>query len=114
MDAEKIMSGSWNFKFMVKNTLKKLARTIKFHITPLGPEAGTMMEEPVGHPSLQRHDPIYIYIYIYESAPFGCRMHANTIYIYIYIYGQALPFARDYEDPRQGIKNLLADTLLQH
>ena len=55
MDAGKIMSGSWDFEFMVKQTLKKLARTIKFHITHLGPEAGTMMEEPVGHPGLQRH-----------------------------------------------------------
>ena len=36
MDAEKIMSGSWDFGFMVKKTLKKLARTAKFHITPLG------------------------------------------------------------------------------
>ena len=63
MDAEKIMSGSWDFEFMVKQTLKTLARTTEFHITPLGPEASTMMEEPVGHPSLQRHGPIYIYIY---------------------------------------------------
>ena len=37
MDAEKIMSGSWDFGFMVKKTIKKLARTAKFHITPLGP-----------------------------------------------------------------------------
>ena len=73
MDAEKIMSGSWDFEFMVKQMLKKLARTTKFHITPLGPEAETMMEEPVGHPGLQRHGPIYIHIYIY-------------IYIHIYIY----------------------------
>ena len=36
MDAEKIMSGSWDFEFMVKQTLKKLARTTKFHITLLG------------------------------------------------------------------------------
>ena len=37
MDAEKIMSNTWDFEFMVKKTLKKLARTTKFHITPLGP-----------------------------------------------------------------------------
>ena len=62
MDAEKNMSGSWDFEFIVeKKTLKKLAPTIKFHVTPLGPEAETMMEEPVGHPGLQRHGPIYIY-----------------------------------------------------
>ncbi len=36
MDAEQIISGSWDFEFMVKKTLKKLARTTKFHITPLG------------------------------------------------------------------------------
>ena len=36
MDAEKVMSGSWDFGFMVKKTFKKLARTAKFHITPLG------------------------------------------------------------------------------
>ena len=27
MDAEKIMSNTWDFEFMVKKTLKKLART---------------------------------------------------------------------------------------
>ena len=37
MDAEKIMSNTWDFEFMVKKTLKKLARTTEFHITPLGP-----------------------------------------------------------------------------
>ena len=37
MDAEKIMSNTWDFELMVKKTLKKLARTTKFHITPLGP-----------------------------------------------------------------------------
>ena len=37
MDAEKIMSNTWDFEFMVKKTWKKLARTTKFHITPLGP-----------------------------------------------------------------------------
>ena len=47
MDAEKIMSNTWDFEFMVKQTLKKLARTTKFHITPLGPS-------------------IYIYISIYR------------------------------------------------
>ena len=36
MDAEKIMSNTWYFEFMVKKTLKKLARTMEFHITPLG------------------------------------------------------------------------------
>ena len=36
MESDKIMSGSWDFGFMVKKTLKKLARTAKFHITPLG------------------------------------------------------------------------------
>ena len=36
MDAGKIMSNTWHFEFMVKNTLKKLARTTEFHITPLG------------------------------------------------------------------------------
>ena len=36
MDAEKIMSNTWYFEFMVKKTLKKLARTTEFHITPLG------------------------------------------------------------------------------
>ena len=46
MDAEKIMSNTWDFEFMVKKTLKKLARTTKFHITPLGPS-------------------LYIYIYRY-------------------------------------------------
>ena len=46
MDAEKIMSNTWYFEFMVKKTLKQLARTTKFHITPLGPN---------------------IYIYIYKS-----------------------------------------------
>ena len=50
MDAEKIMSNTWDFEFMVKKTLKKLARTTKFHITPLGPS-------------------IYIYIYIYMHGP---------------------------------------------
>ena len=40
---KKNMSGSWDFEFMVKQTLKKIARTTKFHITPLGPEAETMM-----------------------------------------------------------------------
>ena len=51
MDAEKIMLVSWDFEFMVKETLNKLARTTKFHVTPLGPEAGTVMEESVGHPT---------------------------------------------------------------
>ena len=51
MDAEKIMSNTWDFEFMVKKTLKKLARTTEFHITPLGQEAGAMMEEPVGPPT---------------------------------------------------------------
>ena len=46
MDSEKNMSGSWDFAFMEKNTLKELARTTKFHITPLGPS-------------------LYIYIYRY-------------------------------------------------
>ena len=64
MDAEKITSGSWDFEFMVKTTLKKLARTTKFHITPLGPEAETMMGAPFGHPSRQTPSPIYIYIFI--------------------------------------------------
>ena len=36
MDAEKIMSNTWYFEFMVKKTLKELARTTEFHITPLG------------------------------------------------------------------------------
>ena len=36
MDAEKIMSNTWYFEFMVKKTLTKLARTTEFHITPLG------------------------------------------------------------------------------
>ena len=36
MDAEQIMSNTWYFEFMVKKTLKKLARTTEFHITPLG------------------------------------------------------------------------------
>ena len=36
MDAEKIMSNTWYFEFMVKKTFKKLARTTEFHITPLG------------------------------------------------------------------------------
>ena len=36
MDAEKIMSGSRDFGFIVKKTLKKLARTTEFNITPLG------------------------------------------------------------------------------
>ena len=36
MDAEKVMSNTWYFEFMVKKTLKKLARTTEFHITPLG------------------------------------------------------------------------------
>ena len=36
MDAEEVMPGSWDFKFMVKDMFKKLARTTKFHITPLG------------------------------------------------------------------------------
>ena len=36
MDAEKIMSDTWHFEFMVKKTLKKLARTTEFHITPPG------------------------------------------------------------------------------
>ena len=75
VDAYKILSGSWDFEFMVKLTLKKLARTTKFHITPLGPEAETMMEEPVGHPGLQRHGPIYIYIYIY--------MYIAVMYLYV-------------------------------
>ena len=55
MDAEQIMSGSWDFEIMVKQTFKKLARTIKFHITPLGPEAETMMEEPVEHTETWSH-----------------------------------------------------------
>ena len=42
MDAEKIMSNTWYFEFMVKKTLKKLARTTKFHITPLGSLIATM------------------------------------------------------------------------
>ena len=42
MGAEKIMSGSWDFEFMVKEALKKLARTTKFHITPLGSLIATM------------------------------------------------------------------------
>ena len=43
MDAEKIMSNTWDFEFMVKKTLKKLARTTKFHITPLGPSIDKFM-----------------------------------------------------------------------
>ena len=50
MDAEKIMSNTWDFEFTVKKTLKKLARTTKFHITPLGPSLSLS---------------IYIYIYRY-------------------------------------------------
>ena len=36
MDAEKIVSNTWYFEFMVKTTFKTLARTTEFHITPLG------------------------------------------------------------------------------
>ena len=36
MDAEKIMSNTWYFEFILKKTLKTLARTTEFHITPLG------------------------------------------------------------------------------
>ena len=36
MDAEKIMSGSRYFEYLV-NKKKKLARSNKFHITPIGP-----------------------------------------------------------------------------
>ena len=36
MEEEKIMSNTWYFEFMMKTTLKKLARTTEFHITPLG------------------------------------------------------------------------------
>ena len=82
MDAEKIMSGSWDFGFMVKKTLKKLARTAKFHITPLGSLIATIykprkslkgLKGPPGPKLVDglRHevsgpwDPGYIYIYIY-------------------------------------------------
>ena len=81
MDAEKIMSGSWDFEFMVEKALHKLVRTTKFHITPLGSLIATMyrprkswkgLKGTPGTPVIDRlrievsgpRDPGYIYIYI--------------------------------------------------
>ena len=54
---------SSKFRIYGETNVKKTCSKTKFEITPLGQEAETMMDEPVGHPSLQRHGPIYIYIY---------------------------------------------------
>ena len=42
MDAEKVAPLASEYEFMVEKTLKKLARTAKFHITPLGSLIATM------------------------------------------------------------------------
>lgn len=81
MDAEKIMSVSWDFEFMVKKTFKKLARTTKFHITSLGCLIATIyktqkvVERPQREPRARASRQLtarslrplgsWIYIYIY-------------------------------------------------
>ena len=63
MDAEHIMSGSWDFEFMVKETLTKLARMAKFHMTPLGSLIATIIRS--FGPRFAR--PQFEYIKIYQK-----------------------------------------------